>query len=299
MNGGTKRPTLKESLLRLQALVEEIRSYANFKRTFLNDYDELYQKYQKTNMSYEDYRQKLSKLLSGKSKQEWIAYYDAYLYLLYKKVDFYTDVVRQIVAAEDAESVFPEPADVKERFLKLVKEDQEKIEKRAQLHARQEGIFKKHERREYLSTIEASKLGITKKFPVKKIEELVDLEEKAADLAVGTGKRTHEVVGRRRRAIREGRTNIDVDSFASDVDFDEQADKSLEVKSFWKTGIFKKILHLFFGDKIDQQSFLSKDITIGTSLLTQERLARIAHDNSYEKENIDLSLLTQESIKLR
>jgi len=56
---------------------------------------------------------------------------------------------------------------------------------------------------------------------------------------------------------------------------------------------------MLFGDKIDSQSFLSKDVTIGTSLLTQEKISRISKDNYYEKAKVDLNLLTKESIKLR
>lgn len=294
---GEKRPDIKSSISRISQHIDEINNYARFKAHFLKNYNDLNSKYQKSSMTYKDYKHKLDKLLSGKTKQDWISYYDSYILLLYRKIDFYNDIIKTIITNDDLESSYKEPDFVKEEFIKLTEKQQEKIEKLAKNDAKNLGLFSREDRHEFLKTIEKSKLGITKKYPTEQLDKMVKVEEKVADIDIGVSKEVKEKVSERRTQIRKGKTNIDINDFKTEEDVPE--DSNVGVESFWKRGLLGKIFNMFFKDKIDTKSFLSKDVSVGTSLLSQERMARLSDDGYYEKNKIETNLLTQESIKLR
>lgn len=295
---GDKRPTLRESIGKIASYLDEIKNYASFRQQFISDYDDLHRKYQNTKMQYKEFQEKLNKLLSGRTRQDWIAYYDSSIYLLYKKIDFYTDVVKQIISNEVIDEFYIEPEYIQQSFLQLAKEDQKKLEERATAKLKQEGVFTPHEKKSYLEIIERAKTGATKKYDLSTLKEIEEMARAPRGLEAGVSKETQDLVAKRRRQIQKGRTNINIEDFTSEVNFDEAAAASVEVKSFWTTG-FGKFLKMIFGEKIGRQSFLSKDVSIGTSLLTQERLTRISKENYYEKSQVDLNILTKESIKLR
>jgi flagellar protein FlaJ len=212
------------------------------------------------------------------------------------------DAIRLIFLDEDITSSYVEPPEVKEEFLRLAKVQRDKIEQAAELQARHEGVFTTHDRDSFLqeakkrkAAFEKSKVKFLGLFKIKARER----PEKKIETAYK--KEVQDVVKERRKQIGKGQTNIDIDNFSTDANetnYNDQDAASVEVKSFWRTAI-DKFLNLFFGGGVKHDSFLSKDVVIGTNLLSQENIIRMSKDNYYEKSAIDTTLLTKESIKLR
>jgi len=219
-----ERPTLRDSVGKITSYADEAQTYATFRRQFISDYEKLNSEYQKSNMNYKEYKHKLDKLLSSKTRHDWISYYDSYIYLLYKKIDFSIDSVRQIMLDEDIESIFVEPEEVRIAFLKLTADDQKKLEREAEVRLKKEGVFTPMQRRAYLETIEKSKIGITKKYDLSKFKHLYDVEEpaKPSEMEKGVSKETQDKVVFRKQQIQKGATNIDAENFSTENVFSSE-----------------------------------------------------------------------------
>jgi pilus assembly protein TadC len=78
---------IKEIISRILEIIAEIESYEFYKNNLLYSSDLLFKEYQRGSYTYEEYNLLLQSLLKGKSKKEWIMYYDSYTYSLLKKID--------------------------------------------------------------------------------------------------------------------------------------------------------------------------------------------------------------------
>lgn len=317
---------IKDAISRIADLVEEINKCVSFKKVFLQKYEQLNKEYQKTSMSYKDFERKLKHLLEGKTKHEWISFYDSNIYLLYKKIDYYNDYVKQIILNEDLDLVYVEPENVKNKFLRKASNLQKDLEEKAKARVRKEGIFTPHRRKEYLEVIERSKVGFNKKVEKKHIEKAVEAENKAFKLSQETvelkpiEEEPHlkpkaeekkiveeeddsnvsmldaKEIKRREKSMQNDKA-VDINSLDADEELDDDTD--LEVKPFYTKGMIGKIFSFFFKDDVNNKSFLSKDVNVGTSLLTRERMSRISTTRRVDASEFVNSNLTKEAIRLR
>ncbi|MBD3310078.1 hypothetical protein GF351_02570 [Candidatus Woesearchaeota archaeon] len=73
---------------KIDDLLGEISTYKRYKEKLLKRLDMLYSDYQAGKYTYIQYQRLAEKLLKGKTRKEWIEYYDSYIYSLLKKVEY-------------------------------------------------------------------------------------------------------------------------------------------------------------------------------------------------------------------
>lgn len=74
-------------------LVSEVETYSFSKKRLLESLDKIFKEYQKGNFTYFEYEQTTKKLLKGKTKEEWINYYNAYILSLLKRIEAYNSQI--------------------------------------------------------------------------------------------------------------------------------------------------------------------------------------------------------------
>lgn len=74
-------------------LLDELERYQYFKKQFLSTVESLFQEYQRGRYTYFQYERELKKILKDKTREEWVEYYNAYLYSLLKSVEAYNDQI--------------------------------------------------------------------------------------------------------------------------------------------------------------------------------------------------------------
>ncbi|MCX6707860.1 MAG: hypothetical protein NT001_07045 [Candidatus Woesearchaeota archaeon] len=78
---------IKEMIARILEIIAEIESYEFYKNNLLYSSDVLFKEYQEGMYTYDEYNLLLQSLLKGKSKKEWVKYYDSYTYSLLKRIE--------------------------------------------------------------------------------------------------------------------------------------------------------------------------------------------------------------------
>jgi flagellar protein FlaJ len=74
-------------------LLDELERYQAYKQQFIKAVEDLFKDYQRGKYTYFQYEQELKKLLKDKTREDWIEYYDAYLYSLLKRIEAYNDQI--------------------------------------------------------------------------------------------------------------------------------------------------------------------------------------------------------------
>ncbi|MBU2561786.1 MAG: type II secretion system F family protein [Nanoarchaeota archaeon] len=74
-------------------LVSEIETYSFYKENLVRTMERLFDEYQRGRFTYFEYEQTLKKLLKGKSKEEWINYYNSYILYLMKRIEAYNSQI--------------------------------------------------------------------------------------------------------------------------------------------------------------------------------------------------------------
>ncbi|MBI2142375.1 type II secretion system F family protein, partial [Candidatus Woesearchaeota archaeon] len=69
-------------------LIRELQVYENYKEELLSSAKRLYKAYQKGRYGYLAYQQKLKELLKDKTEEEWLHYYNSYIYGLLKRAEY-------------------------------------------------------------------------------------------------------------------------------------------------------------------------------------------------------------------
>ena len=70
---------IKILLKKISDFVDEINTYEYQKNNFLLELEKLFSKYQKGHLKYFEYEKLSEKLLKGKTKKDWIKYYNSYI----------------------------------------------------------------------------------------------------------------------------------------------------------------------------------------------------------------------------
>lgn len=78
---------IKPDVRKVLELLNEVELYEHYKDNLLNDINKLFDDYQRRKHNYFEYKKKLAALLKGKSKREWIEYYNSYIYSLLKRIE--------------------------------------------------------------------------------------------------------------------------------------------------------------------------------------------------------------------
>jgi flagellar protein FlaJ len=107
-------------------LVSEVETYSFSKKRLLESLDKIFKEYQKGNFTYFEYEQTTKKLLKGKTKEEWLNYYNAYILSLLKRIETYnSEIFYELYNAE--KRPFGEPTRAREgEALKQRKTEQTK-----------------------------------------------------------------------------------------------------------------------------------------------------------------------------
>ncbi|MBI4738330.1 type II secretion system F family protein [Candidatus Woesearchaeota archaeon] len=74
-------------------LLDELERYQYYKEQFLLAVNNLFNEYQRGHYTYFQYEQELKKILKDKTREEWLEYYNAYLYSLLKSIEAYNDQI--------------------------------------------------------------------------------------------------------------------------------------------------------------------------------------------------------------
>ncbi len=77
----------KKIIKRILEIISEIESYEFYKKKLTGSAEKLYEDYQEGKYSYNEYKNLLDSLLKGKSKKEWVEYYNSYTYSLLKNIE--------------------------------------------------------------------------------------------------------------------------------------------------------------------------------------------------------------------
>ncbi|NQU78997.1 type II secretion system F family protein [Candidatus Woesearchaeota archaeon] len=70
-------------------LISEIETYRVYKQNLIRRIDSLFADYQSGTLTYFSYEKSLKRILKGRSKEDWMEYYDSYVYSLLKKIETY------------------------------------------------------------------------------------------------------------------------------------------------------------------------------------------------------------------
>ncbi|MBI2575343.1 type II secretion system F family protein [Candidatus Woesearchaeota archaeon] len=94
-------------------LIRELQVYESYKEELLTSAKRLYSAYQKGRYGYLAYQQKLKELLRDKTEEEWLRYYNAYIYGLLKRIEYLLTqafyLVHKDESYEDLSISKPEP----------------------------------------------------------------------------------------------------------------------------------------------------------------------------------------------
>lgn len=78
----------KQLLHQILEILNELEIYERYKEEMVSKSHKLYKDYQKGKFGYLAYQQRLKELLQGKTKEEWVSYYESYAYSLLKRVEY-------------------------------------------------------------------------------------------------------------------------------------------------------------------------------------------------------------------
>jgi flagellar protein FlaJ len=78
----------KQITLRILELIKEIEVYENYKESLAANIKKIDTSYQRGSCGYLEYQTKLKTTLRNRSRQEWVSYYNSYIYSLLKKIDY-------------------------------------------------------------------------------------------------------------------------------------------------------------------------------------------------------------------
>ena len=78
---------MKQKAERILELVKEIKYYRNYKKKLKENLDDVKEKYRKGVIGDKGYKEFLGKYLKNKSEEEWMKYYDHYIFQLLKEID--------------------------------------------------------------------------------------------------------------------------------------------------------------------------------------------------------------------
>ncbi len=78
----------KQFIQEAAELIRELQVYESYKEELLASAKRLYSSYQKGRCGYLAYQQKLKELLKDKTEEEWLRYYNAYIYGLLKRIEY-------------------------------------------------------------------------------------------------------------------------------------------------------------------------------------------------------------------
>ncbi len=135
---------IKGRIRRIVSLLEELRSYEIYKEHLVAKLDTLFSDYQKGKFPHSEYKKRELILLEGKSRKEWMSYYENYAYSLLKQIEEQNyEIFYEAYENKDYEKIVPvgkphpkeEPSAAKkakedeafEKLASLEKEAQEKI----------------------------------------------------------------------------------------------------------------------------------------------------------------------------
>ncbi|MBN1544350.1 type II secretion system F family protein [Candidatus Woesearchaeota archaeon] len=74
-------------------LVSEIETYSFYKENLVRTLERLFDEYQKGRFTYFEYEQTVKRMLKGRSKEEWINYYNSYILYLMKRIEAYNSQI--------------------------------------------------------------------------------------------------------------------------------------------------------------------------------------------------------------
>ncbi len=92
----------EQLLSEIEDISREIKAYEGWKKSFLNSLDSLIGDYRRKRLLYAEYEQRLASLLKGKTKNEWVDYYNAYQYSLLKRMEFILSQIFEIVKDDNS-----------------------------------------------------------------------------------------------------------------------------------------------------------------------------------------------------
>jgi len=78
-------------------ITNEIEAYEKCKKEFVASVDRVERDYQNRRYNHDEYSKNLKKILRGKSKKEWVAYYNSYIYFLLKQIEvILSEIIRGV-----------------------------------------------------------------------------------------------------------------------------------------------------------------------------------------------------------
>ncbi len=87
----------EQLLSEIEDISKEVKAYDGLKKGLLKSLGALIGDYRRKRLLYAEYKHRLSSLLKGKTKEEWIDYYDSYQYSLLKRMEFILSQTFEIV----------------------------------------------------------------------------------------------------------------------------------------------------------------------------------------------------------
>jgi len=106
----------KAIINRILELISEIESYEFYKKSLIGTTDKLYNEYQEGKYSYEEYKKLLQSVLKGKSKKDWVSYYNSYIYSLLKQIEpLFSQIIYTLYRDKSADNLRMAAAKPKEK----------------------------------------------------------------------------------------------------------------------------------------------------------------------------------------
>lgn len=81
------RKNAEKIIKRILSLLEEAESYEFHKQNLLNSVDSLFREYQEGRYAYAEYQKLLEDILKRRTKNEWVDYYDSYIFSILKQIE--------------------------------------------------------------------------------------------------------------------------------------------------------------------------------------------------------------------
>jgi flagellar protein FlaJ len=78
---------VKSDVKNVLELLREVELYEHYKDNLVKSVNTIFAEYQEGKHSYFEYKKRLAQILKGKSKKEWLEYYNSYIYSLLKKIE--------------------------------------------------------------------------------------------------------------------------------------------------------------------------------------------------------------------
>jgi len=153
---------VKTSIREMRNLIEELESYKKQKQLFLLTLDDLFNKYLNKQIGYTQYIEKRENVLKGKSRDDWINYYDAYLLYILKKIDIinsqlFRELTIQGPTLKNEESVEH-----------LEKETTKEVKKEIKQEAKNQQLKEKELKKEQLTNLQNE---VKKELPANSVKE--------------------------------------------------------------------------------------------------------------------------------